>query len=129
MEVPELSPLVRGRPGRCIGRRTDVAQVFPNDDAFLWLVTAVLVELHDEWIASPAATCPRAAWTSSTRPSSPEARSPSACLHRRPRWRRPGTVRSTASFSMWMSGTMPHRRCTASGSFAGCAARAGPRPG
>ncbi|MFJ9381303.1 transposase [Streptomyces sp. NPDC101455] len=36
-----------------IKRRTYVVQVFPNDDALLRLVTAVLFEMHDEWIAFP----------------------------------------------------------------------------
>ena len=36
-----------------IKRRVDVVQVFPNDDALLRLVTAILFDLHDEWIAFP----------------------------------------------------------------------------
>lgn len=42
------------------------SRVFPDDDALLLLVTAVLVEMHDEWIAFLASTSPKAAWTSST---------------------------------------------------------------
>ncbi|MFG3396165.1 transposase [Streptomyces parvus] len=37
------------RINREVKRRTGVVQVFPNDDALLWLITAVLFELHDEW--------------------------------------------------------------------------------
>ena len=36
-----------------IKRRSDVVQVFPNTGAVDRLATAVLVELHDEWIAFP----------------------------------------------------------------------------
>lgn len=58
-KIQSTNPLER--VNREIKRRVDVVHVFPNDDALLRLVTAVLFAMHDEWITFPAATSPRGA--------------------------------------------------------------------
>lgn len=50
-EIASTNPLER--LNREVKRRADVVQVSPNDAAVERLATAVLVEIHDEWIAFP----------------------------------------------------------------------------
>ncbi|WP_249402331.1 transposase [Streptomyces sp. YIM 121038] len=50
-KIQSTNPLER--IDREIKRGADAVQVFPNDDALLRLVTAVLFEMHDEWTAFP----------------------------------------------------------------------------
>ena len=41
------------RINREIKRRTRVAVIFPNEDSALRLITAILVEIHEDWMVSP----------------------------------------------------------------------------
>ncbi|MFD8386612.1 transposase [Streptomyces sp. NPDC059679] len=51
--------LGKHRVNREIKRRVDVVQIFPNPAALERLTTAVLIEMHDEWIAFPRSYLPK----------------------------------------------------------------------
>ncbi|OCC13711.1 Transposase, Mutator family [Streptomyces sp. PTY087I2] len=63
-KIQSTNPLER--LNRKIKRRTDVVQVFPDPTAVLRLATAVLTELYESGLPSPAATSPPKTWTPST---------------------------------------------------------------
>lgn len=73
-KIQSTNPLER--LNREIKRRSDVVQVFPNTGAVDRLATAVLVELHDEWIAFPRRYSPSRAWTASIRTTPPACPAP-----------------------------------------------------
>jgi putative transposase len=73
-KIQSTNPLER--LNREVKRRSDVVQVFPNTDAVLRLVTAVLFELHDEWIAFPRRYLPEGTMEAIYGASEPQAQLP-----------------------------------------------------